>query len=61
MICCYRSIARRKKRKTKKVARKKEEEKKVIWFVSNTLMLPNWVEIEMEKTLKTIKFYHNNF
>jgi hypothetical protein len=35
--------------------KKGEEKKETIYFVGNTPMLANWMQIEMGKTLKTIK------
>ncbi len=59
MTYFHRSFTTRKKEIGKKGGQKNK--KKLIQFVNNTLMLANWVQIEMGKTLKTIQVDHNNF
>jgi hypothetical protein len=49
------------KKESKECGTKKEEKNEVIWFVSKTPMVANWVQIEMGMTSKTIKFHHKSF
>jgi hypothetical protein len=60
MTYCRKRFKRRKKEISKKITKIKRI-KIMIWFMGNTPMLTNWVQIETNKILKPYKLITSSF